>query len=174
MARFGGETDARDEPRRSSVDGLYRRYAPWLMAMLRRRFGRAISDPEDVVQETYLRLATYSEARPIRHPQALLMRVADNLAKDRLRRDASATRSSAALAAAIPVEAVALATEQDTAVLLKQIVLSIPQPYRDTFVLSRYGGLTHAQIAQHCGVSINTVEWRMAQALSFCAARLAD
>lgn len=158
-----------------SLEALYRRYAPWLKAMLRKRFGRRISDPEDVVQETYLRLATRGDVAPIRHPQALLMRVAGNLARDRLRRDAVATGAVGTLATALQLQSQeAWLADQNDAVLLKQIVLSIPHPHRDVFILSRYGGLTHAQIAQHCGVSVKTVEWRMARALSFCADRLAD
>jgi RNA polymerase sigma factor (sigma-70 family) len=61
---------------------------------------------------------------------------------------------------------------QSTEVLLRQIVLGLPQPLRDVFVLSRFGGLTNSQIGEQLGISVKTVEKRMTKALAHCAAQL--
>lgn len=61
---------------------------------------------------------------------------------------------------------------QSDEMLAKQILLSLPQPLRDVFVLSRVGGLTNSQIAEQLGISPKTAEWRMTKALAHCAAQL--
>lgn len=157
---------------RDDLDRLYRRYAPWLGAMLRRRFGRGIdADADDVVQETYARLAP-RDTNEIRSPQALLMRVASNLAKDLLRRRAVRARHAEAIQSG-PGEPGATATPMED-LLIKELILSIPERYRDVFVLSRFEGLTYEEIATRCGLSVKAVEWRLNKALEHCIVRLQD
>ncbi len=162
-----GDWDEHDD-----MDQLYRRYAPWLGAMLRRRFGRGMdADAEDVVQETYARL-TSRDASEIQRPQALLMRVASNLAKDLLRRRAVRGRH---------VQRVQSSTGQDETIatpvddlLFKEAILSIPERYRTVFVLSRFDGLTYEEIATRCGLSVKAVEWRLSKAIEHCIGRVQD
>lgn len=160
-----------DEP---NLDVLYRQYAPWLGAMLRKRFGQGFeAEADDVVQETYVRIAPYRDVAPIRRPQALLMRVASNLARDLLRR--RVVRGRHVQEAANGPDPVGSATDnplQDLAV--KEMILSIPEAYRDVFVLSRFGGLTYEEIATRCDLSIKSVEWRLSKAIAHCTKRLED
>jgi len=145
--------------------GLERNYAGGLDTLYRRY----------VVQETYVRVAPYQAAGVIRHPRAFLLRVASNITRDHLRLE---KRRLAASGAVVPAEPLVAgghqAAEQMAALQLKEIILALPAPYRDVFVLSRFGGLTYEEIAHHCGLSVKTVEWRMKKALAFCARRLLD
>jgi len=162
-----GAWDERDD-----LDELYRRYAPWLVAMLRRRFGKGFeADAEDVVQETYARLAPH-DASEIQRPQALLMKVASNLAKDLLRRRAVRGRHALRVQSD-PAQDVAAATPADD-LLFKEAILSIPERYRDVFVLSRFDGLTYEEIAARCGLSVKAVEWRLSKAIEHCIRRVQD
>ncbi|WP_292029728.1 RNA polymerase sigma factor [Brevundimonas sp. UBA2416] len=159
-------TDTRqlDPEAAEGLNSLYRRYAGWLDGRL-----RAHVDPDraaDVVQDTYLRAAPY-RIGDIRHPRAFLLRIAMNLVRDDSRR---ARRQSPA---AEP-PALAEAASQADQLLLKQIVLTMPPLYRDVFVLSRFGGMTYAEIAAARGLNVKTVEWRMSKALEHCVARLDD
>jgi len=160
---------AAEEPPGQSVDQLYRRHGAWLARALRHRFGAAVSDiAEDLVQETYLRLAPETIAAAIRRPRALLMRIASNLAFDHLRRRIVDARALARFAAEPPPGAHQSAGPL-AALELRDIILSLPEPLRDVFVLSRFGGLTYEEIAHHFGLSVKTVEWRMSRALALCA-----
>lgn len=156
------------------IDELYRRYADWLgrALALRLRFSRP--DVEDIVQETYVRVSGYSSADLARYPKALLLRVGVNLARDRIRRS---TRHAAAITgpeAGSWFAATSSPPDQEQSLLLKEVVLSLPDPLRDVFVLSRFTTMTYDQIASHLGISVKTVEWRMTKALSHCAQHLRD
>ena len=158
-------TDVKDLAPRplEGLDLLYRRHALWLVNRLKRRV--SAEDAADLAQETYLRIAP--DAARIRHPKAFLMRVAMNLLRDEARRTRRREATHEAIAGS-GVEA-----PVDT-VLLKQLLLSMPPLYRDVFVLSRFGGMTYAEIAAAKGVSLKTIEWRMSKALAFCTQRLEE
>lgn len=151
---------------RGRLDRLFRLYSPWVTARIRRRFGW---DAEDAVQEAWLWIIPMSAQTPLRHPKALLLKVASNIAVTRARQ---ATRRSEILANAGFGSQSGYGADQAEAVLLQQVMLGLPQPLRDVFVLSRIGGLTNSQISEQLGISPKTVEWRMTKALAYCAAQL--
>lgn len=143
---------------------LYRAYGDWFASAVKRRFGAERG--EDLEQETWLRIAPLM-AQPIRYPKALLMRIASNAAIDHARRG-----SSQLAAEDISGRDQPNAASQDEVILIKQIILGLPEPLRDVFLLSRFGGLTNSQIAERLGISVKTVEKRMTKALAHCAAQL--
>lgn len=150
----------------AALDSAYRQYGGWLLDFLRRRFGREAA--EDLAQETYVRLAR-SHPDP-RSPKALLAVTALNAARDQARRRAA--RPTLVQAENLPDPGAPAG--QMEGVLLKQVVMSLPRNLRAVFLLSRFGGMTNDEIAQHCGVSVKTVEARITRALKICALRLRD
>jgi RNA polymerase sigma-70 factor (ECF subfamily) len=165
-----------ERDRRNNLDGLYRRYARWLGSVLRRQLGSSPHEAEDLVQETYIRAARYTPAEVNRHPRALLHRIAVNLARDHMRRTVVRggicdTIDDDEAAAS---HTVSVPPEQEYELQLKQIVLGLPPLYRDVFLLSRFTGMTYAEIASHLGISVKTVEWRMGKALALCVAQVQD
>jgi RNA polymerase sigma factor (sigma-70 family) len=156
-----------------SLEMLYRRYARWLDWKLKRRFGPQINEcSEDLVQETYLRIAAYDGVSVVRHPRALLFRVASNLALNQLRRSKRANYCAGCIEDVAESDEHSAAAVQDETVLLRQIVCALPPPLREVFVLSRFAGMTNQDIAAKCGISVKTVEWRMTKALSLITMRL--
>jgi RNA polymerase sigma factor (sigma-70 family) len=156
----------------SALETLYRQYSGWLGRALSSRFRSTPIEIDDIVQETYVRISRYDAEDAARHPKALLMRIAVNLARDHMRRNV--VRGGLApvddhVASAQPVEA-----EQHDLLVLKEVVLGLPPIYRDVFVLSRFTGLTYEEIASHVGLSVKAVEWRMSKALAMCTARMRD
>ncbi|WP_369059052.1 RNA polymerase sigma factor [Caulobacter sp. 73W] len=146
---------------------LFLEHQMWLRAVLRRRYGPDAAD--DLVQETYLRLAPYQPSRPIVRPRALLLRIAVNLAHDQHRRAARAALIPA------PVEYQAsVAAPQASALVLKQVILGLPPKLRDVFILNQVRGLSHKETAELLGISPKTVEWRLRKALAVCAAAMRE
>ena len=102
-------------------------------------------------------------------PGHFLLKVAFNIG---LSGDRQHRRRRQILDSAAPLGTMALEPTQNAAVQIQEIVLALPQPLRDVFVLSRFGGLTNNQIAEQLDISPKTVEWRMTKALAQCAAEL--
>jgi RNA polymerase sigma-19 factor, ECF subfamily len=50
--------------------------------------------------------------------------------------------------------------------LIEKLLLGLPPKCRAIFILNRYEGLRYKQIAEHLGISVNTVENQMSKALS--------
>ena len=164
--------ESRDD---GSLDGLYRRYAKWLRHMLRTRFGAVDrSAAEDLVQETYIRIAPYQARGEVRHPQALLLHVASNLARNHTRQMYRHRLAPVAIEEMDERDEYGVLAEQGQDLLLAQLVNSLPEVERDVFVLSRYTRLTNQAIAAELGISVATVEARMTRALLHMTKRLAE
>lgn len=156
------------------LDRLYRDHAAWLGAALTRRLGALAAEAEDIVQETYMRVARYVGEGAVVHPRALLLTIAGNLARDRARGAARRGHIVRGDEAALVLNRLGVPGCQEQDMLLKQLVLTLPEPLRDVFVLSRFTGMSYEDIASHFGLSVKTVEWRMSKALALCASRLSD
>lgn len=165
MSDGGGRAERRGP---TLLDDLHLRHDAWLRKSVRKRFGG--HDPEDLVQETWLRLAAYKALVDVRHPRAFLLRIVSNLAKDRAVGRERAARLLAQ-SGRLGEGDHAHATQFD-AVVMKELILGLPEPLRDVFLLSRLDGLTNIQIGERLGISPKTVEWRMTRALAHCAAQL--
>ena len=63
----------------SVLRSLYDRYAGELACNLRKAFGNGPPDPEDIAQDAFRKLAEIDDLSDIKHPRALLWRVARNL-----------------------------------------------------------------------------------------------
>jgi len=126
---YGSDRVRGDE--RRDVGTVYARYSDWLRTRLVSRYG--IQDAEDLLQETWLRLAPYQGADGIRHPKALLLKIASNLAADkfgrRRRRDLLAGETVAAQGWNIELPS------QTDEMFAKQVVMGLPQPLRDRIVI---------------------------------------
>ena len=152
-----------------SLDLLFRRHDRWFRPLVRRRHGD--DGAEDLVHESYLRAAPYAAAGVLRHPEALLVRIADNLASNR-RRDRY--YEVAQDIGELTLEKQSIGPSQEQAVTFKQIVLALPGELRDVFVLNHVEGMTYEEIAAHLGIPRTTVHHRMRMALKRTSKALRD
>lgn len=158
-------------PAAPSPRPAFHRHRAWLLAALRLRFGRDAA--EDLAQEAFLRASQHAPAAPLRSPRAWLLTVALNAARDQARRRAVRPPLTEA-EGAYELKDAPEPADQDQALLLKQVILALPPRLRETFLLSRFGGMTYEEIARRLQISRKTVEWRMTKALAICAALLKD
>ncbi|KDP95401.1 hypothetical protein ER13_02160 [Brevundimonas sp. EAKA] len=145
---------------------LYEQHASWLRTAIAKRYGRQNAD--DLAQEVWARVIPYQNRVRVRSARAFLLKVAANLFWDSLRRSGGSVYGQERHVE--PRMGWDLSTQNEV-VFAKQLILSLPQPLRDVFVLSRFGGLTNEQIAEQLGIRPKTVEWRMTKALAHCAAQ---
>lgn len=153
------------------ADMVIRLY-PELLARLRRRTHAA--DPEDLVQDLYLRLRGLPKGETIRRPHSYLMRAADHLAIDRHR----STRHIQPAEAGDPVDLAPGIERQIDArrrlSILRATVEALPERQRDAFVLAKYHNLSQDEIALRMGISRSGVEKLLVKALARCRAALED
>lgn len=57
---------------------------------------------------------------------------------------------------------------------IQEAIRSLPEKYRETFELSRFGEMSNAQIAEYQNISIKTVEYRITQSLKTLRIKLKD
>ncbi|MBC5634592.1 RNA polymerase sigma-70 factor [Parabacteroides hominis] len=57
---------------------------------------------------------------------------------------------------------------------IQKAIENLPETYRETFTLSRFGEKTNVQIAEKLGISVKTVEYRISQALKILRLKLKD
>lgn len=142
-------------------------------------FTRAVRDRDsaaDIVQEAYARVLAQGEDK-IAQPRALLYHTARNLVIDRHRR--SATRSETERMADVADELdnlpgpaayepdAALASAQAVDALVRTIE-ELPPRCREAFILHRFDGLPHAEVAQRMGISRKMVEQHIKVAMIAC------
>ena len=135
-------------------------------ALLRR--GRTEQDADDLLQEAWIRLASYSRERPVEKPEAFLMQVALNLSIDSHR--ARQTRGEEVLLEDVVLvdvtpsaETVLLARERTAR--LSVCLGRLTDKTRDILLAHRIEGLTYAEIAQRHNLSVSTVEKHVAKAM---------
>lgn len=132
----------------------------------------------DVVQETYARvLALQHSGQSVAEPRALLYRTARNLQIDLHRRsevrgetadpDAEAAElDQLAAPRACEPDAVASSTQGVNALLAT--IDALPLRCREAFILHKFDGLPHAEVAEQMGISRKMVEQHVKLAMDAC------
>ncbi len=148
---------------------------PSLSAIAKRLLTRhRMNEADDLVQELALRLHNARGAQ-VQSPEAFVARVTRNVAIDQYRRErARGGGRTVSLDDAYDAPSLAYLPDQDSALLLKQVVMALPPLYRDVFILNRFMGMTYAEIAARHGLSVKAIEYRMHRALALCEEALRD
>lgn len=152
-------------------------HEPALRAWLRSQFPH-LSDPDDLVQETYTRVLRARERGEVRTPRALLFTTARNLAIDRARRGRLVAFEPITEIDVPPVydegRGVAeSAAHRQELEILTHAIQSLPDRCRQVLTLRKIYGLSQREIAAQLGISEHTVEVQVANGMRRCTEFLA-
>lgn len=136
-------------------------------------------DAEDAAQESMAKLMRYRESEPPSAWKQLLYRIAVNVAHDQYRvalshhsKDHVALDGLEIAAGEYTPEQRALYDQQ--VARLTRAIAELPPKCQRVYLLKRVHGMSHAQIAQRCGISVKMVEKHLATALAQLRRKVGD
>lgn len=155
---------------------------PAIRRFLAARLGN-MEDAEDVLQEIFFKLQRTAPPGDIRDPAAYLFRMAMNLASDfrreRMRSRARDTAWAGTQGSPSEREAADEAPSPEAAYGARQQVQQVREALeelspqcRRVFLMHKFEGLPHAEIAERAGIARSTVEKHMRTALRHLIERL--
>jgi RNA polymerase sigma-70 factor (ECF subfamily) len=148
-------------------------HEPALRAYLQARFP-SLSDHDDLVQETYVRLLKAKAAGNVRYARALLFTTARNAALDLFRRkkvvsmEAITDFTESTVLEEAPDVSQSLARQEELD-LLAEAVRSLSDRCRQVVLLRYVDGLSYKEIAAQLGTSPETVKTQLAMSMRRCA-----
>ncbi|WP_445371811.1 RNA polymerase sigma factor [Methylomonas sp. HW2-6] len=154
------------------ISDLIKTYDDELRRVMFRRCG-CLDTAGDIVQETYQRMLAGDLWRQAENPRALLHRIAANLATDYERRRQvreqyahyeDGAEADSGLDSTADPEQINAARERLHRLI--SAVERLPPKCRTVFVMRKYDGLSHAEIAERLGISRNMVEKHLRNALA--------
>ncbi|MCX6955279.1 MAG: RNA polymerase sigma factor [Verrucomicrobia bacterium] len=144
-----------------------------LRAYLRRAFP-IVTDPDNVVQETFVRVLRAHQTRQIDNVRGYLFATARYLALNLMRRKEIISMESIAEIEDLPIihdgpgvaDQVSLKFDLE---ILTEAIQSLPPRCRDVLTLRKIDGLSQREIAGRMGISEHTVEAQVTAGMRRCA-----
>ena len=153
------------------LERLFRQHGSFVRRFLVRRLGSAEA-ADDVCQELFLRLWAKRPEVEVEQPRAYLMRIAANMATDHQRRlGRSRLSTHEALQETVSdtrPSPEAEAHHKQRLDALCRAVARLPRRCRQIFVMHKFEGLSHPEIARRLGISRNAVEKNIIRAMGYC------
>ncbi len=145
-------------------------------AELTRRLARDVGSgdlAEEALQDTWLRLHQDGPMGPIRNARAYLLRVALNIARDRLRADKRRAAEPLVDEALFLIDDApdpeAAAQGRSEMRALREALKAMPERRRRIFEAAWGEGLPHTEIAERFGLTVRSINLELAQAREACA-----
>ncbi|HNP29996.1 MAG: sigma-70 family RNA polymerase sigma factor [Nitrospira sp.] len=166
------------EPVNTTSFPLFHEYYEELLAFLTRKLGSR-DQALDVTQETYLRVLNKKTLPPILKPRAFLYKTAMNLSIDIFRKQQRQTHLSLEAEdvqhlLTVPSDQEGTLEAKEHVRILCQAISELPVKCRHVFLLHKFQGRTHAEIATQFGISKNMVEKHVMKAVAYCRQRLEE
>ena len=177
IAKKSRDDDTRDDL--AKFEAVLQQCRPELLAYLCSRLQND-ADAEDLVQETCTRVLQYRDDPTIADMRMMLFRIANNVLTDHYRRsDRRCVNDHVALDALVPLSAperpqVDRIADQEALARLRRTIARLPPKCQLAFMLNRFDGLSHREIADKMGISPKMVEKHIANALKACQSTVGD
>ncbi len=166
-------------PREDGVSDALQRIALEHGPALRRFVGARLSahpDHEDVVQETFLRVARQQDveerlSRSLDSVRSYLFSIATNVIRDSYRKAVTRQKyddltRDRARARGLESSAEDVVSAQEQLGNVKAAIMRLSPECRDAFVLNRFEGLSYREVADTMSVSVSMVEKHIMRALA--------
>lgn len=151
---------------RALFDRLFRRYRDRMVAHAQ-RYVREPSRAEEMAQDVFVRVYTTKRYSPDRPFRSWIYRVATNVCLNELRRGEHAVNRSG-----IETDALPAAGEPESELLGRELtrrlearLFALPEKQRAAFILCRFEGLSHVEIADALGTSVSATKSLIHRAL---------
>lgn len=163
-----------DKKKRSNNRRLLKAFVDWELP-LKRFIGRFLYKPEDIddmAQETFLRAYSATQARSLDSPKAYLFRVAKTVVlkelekKSRQMTDFLEEARAGELEDEDTLEDVVVAEQKIR--LFFDAIAELPPQCRRVFLMRKYQGLSHREIARELGITASAVEKHIALGAERC------
>ncbi|MEZ0472920.1 RNA polymerase sigma factor [Luteimonas salinilitoris] len=134
--------------------------------------GRTRDETDEAIQEAFLRLQRYRQARHVQEPEAFLVRTVLNAIVDEGRRRSRWRSVPLSDVETLPLVEAGLTPEdvltgQQRLRTLRTGLEQLNARTREVFLLHRIEGYSHAQIAARMGITVSAVEKHVAKAALF-------
>lgn len=159
------------------VEGALARHDLALKGFIRRA-ARDAEDPDDILQEVYVRLLKQERNEAVNdYPRAYLIVTATNIIRDRRRRQLVSGRASAdpVLAVSAGIDAADPQPSAEDALMwregvtiVEEALKSLQPKYVTVFILRWKEGLTFQEISQRTGIPTRSAERYASHALAHC------
>lgn len=164
-------------PRAADVDAFAREHQAELVNFFRGRVTQP-QDAADLAQESWSRLMHY-RLETVVSLRGLLFTIARNVLKNYWRWSTLHQLEQPTDFTEMDVLSDAPGPDRQCQVgcdlrALEAAVTALPPKCRTVFLLSRVAGLTNAEVAQRCGISVKMVEKHLAKAIVACRARVGE
>jgi RNA polymerase sigma-70 factor (ECF subfamily) len=161
----------------ASVDDFVREHQAELLNFFRGRVARS-QDAADLAQESWSRMMHY-RLETVASSRGLLFTIARNVLKNHWRWSALRQIEQSTDFAELEVSSDAPGPDRHLQAsldleALEAAVIALPPKCRTVFLLSRIEGLSNAEVAQRCGISVKMVEKHLAKAIVACRARVGN
>ncbi len=165
------DVSSRNDNREEQIHGVYIKYQEELCSSVIKKFDVCRSEAEDVVQTAFIR---YSEATgTIENPRAFLYKTCFNIGIDQIRRRQVRQNYSKSVvdSDAEAVEEVGperLIEGRQRLNIVTRALWAMPSKRRQLLMMSRFDGLSYAEIARRVNLSETVVRKHIANALAGC------
>ena len=159
-----------------AFDALFRQYYPLLCAYGCRFV--CLENAEEIAQDTMLWLWEHREDEIIRLSLLkYLLKVVYRKALNRIEQEEVKLRADTRFYQDLvenALEEADLYAVDELSEKLHEAIRQLPETYRQAFLMHRFKGKTYKEIAEELGVSVQTVNYRIGQALKLLSVELKD
>ena len=163
--------DANNDDSNVQIQGVYLEYQEELCAAVIKKFDVSRSEAEDIVQTAFIRYTEASAA--IESPRAFLYKTCSNICIDQMRRrqvQLNYARSvvDTGLGVVDEVSPERLLEGEQRLGVISRALWAMPHKRRQLLMMSRFDGLSYAEIARQVHLSETVVRKHIAKALAGC------